>query len=146
MRTTFFQKYALICFFSFFLLFVREVFAKGDLSIKAKPLELILGSKTSDYDMSAKEFKLETGQAYRLRIESLGFKEYEFAAPEFFENVWIRKIEVEEVQISAPVIDELEFEGASEIEIFFVPIRPGFYEFEIEGLESKGMVGKIIVK
>ena len=96
--------------------------------------------------MSAKEFKLETGQAYRLRIESLGFKEYEFAAPEFFENVWIRKIEVEEVQISAPVIDELEFEGAGEIEIFFVPIRPGFYEFEIEGLESKGMVGKIIVK
>ena len=33
-----------------------------------------------------------------------------------------------------------------EIEIKFVPIRPGEYDFEIERLQNKGMVGKFIVE
>ena len=45
-----------------------------------------------------------------------------------------------------PVINEIELEREGEVEIKFVPIRPGNYEFEIEGLQSKGMVGKFIVK
>lgn len=32
------------------------------------------------------------------------------------------------------------------LELFFVPIRPGSFEFSIEGLEEKGMVGKFVVK
>ena len=43
-------------------------------------------------------------------------------------------------------LNEIEFEREGEIEIKFVPIRPGKYEFEIEGLQSKGMVGEFIVK
>ena len=43
-------------------------------------------------------------------------------------------------------INEIEFEREGEIEIKFVPIRPGEYDFEIERLQSKGMVGKFIVK
>ena len=39
-----------------------------------------------------------------------------------------------------------EFEREGEIEIKFVPIRPGNYDFQIEGLESKGMVGKFVVE
>lgn len=125
-----------------------SVYAKGDLAVKAKMLKLVLGSKESDYAMSSKEFQLETGQAYRLKIISSGFKEYSFVAPEFFKNIWVRKLEVEDVEIKAPVIDELSFEEyeESEAELFFVPIRTGVYEFRFEGLEEKGMVGKFIVK
>ena len=141
----FFKKYVLI-FVSLILFSSSQIFAKGDLAIKAHPLELILGSESRDYDMSTKEFKLETGRAYRLKIKSLGFKEYAFIAPKFFRNIWIRKVEAGGIEIKASVINELEFEDAAEAEIFFVPIRPGFYEFKIRGLESKGMVGKIIVK
>ncbi len=122
--------------------------AKGDLAIKAKMLKLELGSKESDYAMSSKEFQLETGQAYHLKIISSGLKEYSFEAPEFFENIWIRKLEVEDVEIKAPVIEEISFEEyeESEAELFFVPIRTGVYEFNFEGLEERGMVGKFIVK
>ena len=42
--------------------------------------------------MSQKTFELETGKAYRLEISSMGFKEYEFEAEEFFRNIWIRKL------------------------------------------------------
>ena len=120
--------------------------AKGDLSIRSKKLELKLGSDKSDYDMSQKIFNMETGKAYRLEISSMGFKEYELEAEEFFRNIWIRSIEIEGVELDAPVINEIEFEREGEIEIKFVPIRPGEYDFEIERLQSKGMVGKFIVE
>ena len=133
-------------FFSIAFLISSLALAKGDLAIRAKKLELKLGSETSDYDMSQKVFEMETGKAYRLEISSMGFKEYEFEAEDFFRNIWIRKIEVNGIEIDTPVITEIEFEREGEIEIHFVPIRTGDYEFEIEGLQSKGMEGKFIVK
>ena len=128
------------------LLFNSLTFAKGDLAIRAKKLELKLGSDKSDYEMSQKSFELETGKAYRLEISSMGFKEYEFEAEEFFRNIWIRNTEVEGIEIDTSILNEIEFEREGEIEIQFVPIRPGNYEFEIEGLREKGMFGQFIVK
>lgn len=132
-----------------FLLFIVTssfVLAKGDLAIRAKKLELKLGSEKSDYDMSQKVFEMETGKAYRLEISSMGFKEYEIEAEEFFRNIWIRGIEVKGIEIDTSVINEIELEREGEIEIKFVPIRPGDYEFEIEGLQSKGMQGMFVVR
>lgn len=126
--------------------FFTLLYAKGDLALRSKKIELQLGSEKSDYDMSAKVIKLETGKAYRLEISSLGFKEYEFEAEEFFENIWIRKIEVEGVEIKVSSIKEIEFDREGEIEINFVPIRTGEFNFEIEGLTNKGMEGKFIIE
>jgi len=137
-------KVSLVLIISSFLCI--SALAKGDLAIRAQKLELNLGSDKSDYEMSQKIFELETGKAYRLEISSMGFKEYEFEAEEFFRNIWIRKIEVEGIEIDTPVIEEIEFEREGEVEINFVPIRPGNYKFEIEGLQSKGMVGQFVVK
>ena len=132
-------------FLLFFLLF-SFLRAEGDLTIRSKKLELKLGSDKSDYEMSQKTFNLETGKSYRLEISIMGFKEYEFEAEDFFKNIWIRSIEIEGVELQAPVIQEIEFEREGEIEIKFVPIRPGNFEFEIEGLQNKGMVGSFIIK
>ena len=129
-----------------FIQLPSESNAEGDLSIRSKKLVLNLGSDKSDYDMSQKIFNMETGKAYRLEITSMGFKEYELEAEDFFRNIWIRSIEIDGVELDAPVINEIEFEREGEIEIKFVPIRPGEYDFEIERLQSKGMVGKFIVK
>ena len=129
-----------------FIQLPSESNAEGDLSIRSKKLVLNLGSDKSDYDMSQKIFNMETGKAYRLEITSMGFKEYELEAEEFFRNIWIRSIEIDGIELGAPVINEIEFEREGEIEIKFVPIRPGEYDFEIERLQSKGMVGKFIVK
>ncbi len=138
--------------FKFYLVFfliafyVEPLLAKGDLAIRSTKLELKLGSDESDYDMSQKVFNIETGKAYRLEISSMGFKEYEFEAEDFFNNIWIRKIEVEGIEIKVPYINEIEFEREGEIEINFVPIRTGTFEFEIEGLTNKGMKGKFVIE
>ena len=129
-----------------FIQLPSESNAEGDLSIRSKKLVLNLGSDKSDYDMSQKIFNMETGKAYRLEITSMGFKEYELEAEDFFRNMWIRSIEIDGIELDAPVINEIEFEREGEIEIKFVPIRPGEYDFEIERLQNKGMVGKFIVK
>ncbi len=123
--------------------------AKGDLAVKAEALEpLVLGSEESDYTMSVKEYRLETGKAYSWEIKASGFKDYRIVAPEFLRNIWIRKIETGGLEIMAPVLYELKFEEGEEgeAELFFVPIRPGFYEFKARGLEERGMVGTIIVR
>ena len=89
----------------FVFAFNTSILAKGDLAIRAKKLELKLGSDKSDYDMSQKVFELETGKAYRLEISSMGFKEYEFEAEDFFRNVWIRNIEVEGIEIDTSILN-----------------------------------------
>ena len=63
-----------------------------------------------------------------------------------FQNIWVRFVEIEGIELDVPFINEIELEREGEVEIKFVPIRPGEYEFEIEGLQSKGMVGKFVVK
>ena len=70
-----------------FFLFINPILSKGDLAIRSKKIELRLGSEKSDYEMSQRSINLETGQAYRLEISSMGFKEYEFEAEEFFKNI-----------------------------------------------------------
>lgn len=137
-------KLILLIFFTLFTSF--DGFAEGDLAIRSKKIELKLGSETSDYEMSLKTINLETGKSYRLEISSMGFKEYEFEAEDFFKNIWIRKIEVEGIEIKVPTVYEIEFEREGEIEITFVPIRTGVFKFEMEGLQNKGMVGKFIIE
>ena len=100
-----------------FIQFPSESNAEGDLSIRSKKLVLNLGSDKSDYDMSQKIFNMETGKAYRLEITSMGFKEYELEAEDFFRNIWIRSIEIDGIELDAPVINEIEFEREGEIEI-----------------------------
>lgn len=128
-------------------LWAGQAHAKGDLAVNATDLPaLVLGSKESDYAMSVKEYALETGQAYSLKISAMGFKKYALVAPDFYRNIWVRKIEAGDVTIDAPVLDGFVFEEEGEVELFFVPIRPGKYEFKVRGLEEKGMVGQFVVK
>ena len=107
---------------------------------------LMLGSETDSAHMAPKEYKLKTGQGYRLKIVASDQAEYAFVAPTFFRNIWIRKVEAGEVEIKSATLDEIEFESGGEAELFFVAIRPGTYEFGSKGLMERGVVGKFIVE
>jgi hypothetical protein len=124
-----------------------SVLAKGDLATRATRLEpLVLGNAQTDFFMSVKEYKLETGRYYRWKVESSGKREYNLQAPEFWRNAWIRQISVGEMEIKTGTLEELDFDGAGSLEVYFVPVRTGTYEFRIRGLEQRGMVGKLIVE
>jgi len=121
--------------------------AAGDLTRRGTALpDLLLGSEESDYSLSQKEYQLETGKAYQLKIIASGRKEYAFQAPEFATSIFLRKVEAGGVEVKAITLTELEFEDAGEAEIFFVPIKPGTFRFFAKGLEGKGMLGHFVVK
>lgn len=124
-----------------------SVLAKGDLTRKPVALpDLIMGNEQSDYSFSEKRYELETGTAYKLEITSSGLKEYALQAPEFFTSIYLRKVEVGGMEIKAMSLTELEFEDEGSAEIYFVPIKPGSFEFYADGLQNKGMVGEFVVK
>ena len=121
--------------------------AAGDLTLRTQSLpDLKFGSEQSDYAVSQKEYQLETGVAYQLKVVTDGQKECAFQAPEFSRSIFLRKVEAGGVEIKAITLVELEFEDAGEAEIFFLPVKPGSYPFFCKGLENKGMEGRFVVK
>ncbi|HEM46081.1 MAG TPA: hypothetical protein ENO23_03450 [Alphaproteobacteria bacterium] len=128
-------------------LVVQPALAKGDLATWAERLEkLVLGADVAGVDMSVKEYRIETGKAYRWTIESSGKHEYGIVAPEFFRTIWVRQVVVNDLEVKPAAIYEVEFDDEGEMEIDFVPIRPGTYEFRVKGFEERGMVGRFIVE
>jgi hypothetical protein len=121
--------------------------AEGYLALKPEKLpDLQLGLGETGYGVSQKDYALVTGKAYSLKLKSTGQKECAWTAPEFANYIWLRKVEVNSVEIKASHVYEIEMEREGEAELFFVPIRPGEYAWSCRGLESKGMAGKFIVK
>lgn len=107
---------------------------------------LTLGSETGSAHMAPKEYRLKSGQGYRLKIVASDQAEYALIAPALFRNIWIRKVEAGGVEIKSATLDEIEFENGGEAELFFVAVRPGTYEFGPKGLMDRGVVGKFIVE
>lgn len=128
-------------------LVTEPAWAKGDLATRAVRLDkLVLGEDPAGVSMSVKEYRIETGKAYRWTIVSSGKHEYGIVAPEFFRVIWVRQVVVNDLEVKPSGIYEVEFDDEGEMEIDFVPIRPGTYEFRVKGFEKRGMVGKFIVE
>jgi uncharacterized cupredoxin-like copper-binding protein len=106
---------------------------------------LVLGAEDNSFHMEPKEYRLTVGQGYRWLIRAETDFEYGLVAPEFFRNIWIRKVEIGDIEVKTPTLDEIEFEDEAEAELFFVAVRPGTFEFRIRGMEERGMVGTITV-
>lgn len=124
-----------------------DALARGDLATRAQRLEpLVLGNAESDFAMSQKEYRLETGRYYRWRIASSGKREYNLVAPEFWRSVWLRQVQVGRIEIKTATLEELDFDGEGAVEVHFVPIRTGTFRFRLEGLEERGMAGTIVVE
>lgn len=107
---------------------------------------LQFGSEENPASMEPREYRLKVGKGYRLKITASDLNEYAFVAPSFFRNIYIRKLEVGDVEIKAPTLDEIEFEKGGEAELFFVAVRPGTFEFGPKGMMERGTVGKFIVE
>jgi hypothetical protein len=121
--------------------------AEGDLALKPEKLpDMVVGLGDAGFGVSQKDFALTTGKAYRLKLKSTGQKPCAWEAPVFSNFIFLRKVEVNKVEIKASHVSEIEMEREGEAEIFFVPIRPGEYSWGCRGLESKGLAGKFIVK
>ncbi len=117
--------------------------AEGNLASKPVDLpDLMLGG---DLSMSQTEYVLETGKYYRINITSDGQEEFAWMAPELFRNSWVNQIVVNDLEVKAYGVYSLEFDAEGTFELTFVPIRPGRYDFWVDGYEGRGMLGAFVV-
>lgn len=121
--------------------------AAGDLATPLERLETLqIGLGDNGFGVSQEEYVMETGTAYRLMIEAVGYHECNWEAPSFFKNVWLRKIEAGGMEIKVAYLYELEMDVDGAAELFFVPIRPGTYDWGCRGLEDRGLSGVFVVE
>ena len=108
---------------------------------------LVLGQGGDPFKVSHTDFYLRSGQAYRWDIKSEGDIEYKFNAPDFFRNVWMNQIVIDDLEIhmaGAPAW--LEYDAHGTITVQFQTVRPGRYEWNVGGLdENHVMKGTITV-
>ncbi|MCQ8783150.1 cupredoxin domain-containing protein [Mangrovibrevibacter kandeliae] len=120
---------------------------KKSLSSQILPT-LTLGAPDSEFQIAPqKDFYLRAGQAYRWDIASNGGLEYKFQAPGFFRNVWMNQIVIDdrEIHMAGPPA-WLEYDGQGPITVQFQTIRPGRYDWYVEGLDGEqGMKGTITI-
>ena len=126
------------------LLAATPALAEGNLAKRATRLDELKLDAASGF--SIREYQLETGVYYRWRIESDGREEYKLLAPELFRNSWIDQISIDDKEVKPMGLYAVEFDDEGEIDIWFIPQRPGEYDFYVEGLGSQGFKGVFVVK
>lgn len=92
---------------------------------------------SSGKPLTEKPFELKAGKFYSLNIVSDGSAEVPLVGAEFFRNVWINEIVINDIEIR-PMggIDSFEFDDEGKATITFVTIRPGTFHLKVKGTSS----------
>lgn len=96
--------------------------------------------------LAAKPYELESGKYYRIAIEADGSAELAVAGPEFFRNVWVNEVVINDIEVRPLGVDSIEFDDEGEATISFVPIRPGTFVLKIPGTSSDSQQAVFNVK
>lgn len=86
--------------------------------------------------LAAKPYDLEAGKYYEIAINADGSQELALAGPDFFRNVWIDEVVINEIEVRPLGLDSLEFDDEGTATISFVTIRPGTFTLRIPGTTS----------
>lgn len=132
-------------------MFAAVLLVCGSLSVRAEgnlasqPTDLPELMLKGDLTMSETEYQLETGKYYRIHISSDGEEEFAWMSPELFRNSWVDQIVVNDLEVKGFGVYSLEFDDQGTFTLTFVPIRPGRYEFWVDGYDNRGMKGAFVV-
>ncbi len=81
-------------------------------------------------------YELSAGHYYKIDIVADGSAELAIAGADFFRNVWVNEVVINDIEVRPLGIDSLEFDDEGTATISFVTIRPGIFILKIPG--SKG--------
>lgn len=78
-------------------------------------------------------YELEAGKYYKLDINADGSAELALSGADFFRNIWINEVVINDIEIRPLGVDSLEFDDEGTATISFVTIRPGTFTLRIPG-------------
>ena len=87
----------------------------------------------SGQPLAEEVYNLESGSYYELAIQADGSAELAIGGADFFRNVWVNEIVINDIEVRPLGVESLEFDDEGEAVISFVPIRPGRFELRIPG-------------
>ncbi len=108
---------------------------------KLDPITLASGKP-----LAAKPYELEAGKYYRIDIVADGSQELAIAGPDFFRNVWVNEVVINDIEVRPLGVDSLEFDDEGTATISFITIRPGTFELHIPGTTSDSQKAVFVVK
>ena len=103
----------------------------GLLTGGAKKLDPI--TLSSGKPLAKGPYELEAGKYYKLDINADGSAELAISGPDFFRNVWIDEVVINDIEVRPLGVDSLEFDDEGTATISFVTIRPGRFILRIPG-------------
>lgn len=101
---------------------------------------------SSGKPLTSKPYELEAGKYYRIDIEADGSQELAIAGPDFFRNVWVNEVVINDIEVRPLGIDSLEFDDEGTATISFITIRPGTFTLSIPGTTSDSQKAVFVVK
>jgi len=105
--------------------------AAGLFSGGAKALEPLTLSVVSP--LAKAPYELESGKYYQIDIVCDGSGELALGGAEFFRNIWIDEIIINDIEIRPLGLSSLEFDDEGTATIKFIAIRPGNFVVRIPG-------------
>jgi hypothetical protein len=108
---------------------------------KLDPITLASGKP-----LTSKPYELEAGKFYRVDIEADGSQELAIAGPDFFRNVWVNEVVINDIEVRPLGVDSIEFDDEGTATISFITIRPGTFTLSIPGTTSDSQKAVFNVK
>ncbi|MFV0367730.1 MAG: hypothetical protein ACK5KM_04665 [Hyphomicrobiaceae bacterium] len=108
---------------------------------KLDPITLSAGKP-----LAAAPYELEAGKYYTIDIVADGSQELGIVGPEFFRNVWIEEVVINDIEVRPLGLDSLEFDSEGKATIKFIPIRPGTFEVKIPRSTGETQKAVFVVK
>ncbi len=108
---------------------------------KLEPITLAAGKP-----LAAKPYELEAGKYYRIDIVADGSQELAIAGPDFFRNVWVNEVVINDIEVRPLGVDSIEFDDEGTATVSFITIRPGTFTLSIPGTHSDSQKAVFVVK
>lgn len=96
--------------------------------------------------LAEKQYELQSGKYYSIDFISDGSAELAIEGPEFFRNVWVNEVVINDIEIRPLGISSLEFDDEGKATMSFVTIRPGTFKLRIPGTNSESQSAVFVVK
>lgn len=122
-----------------------EAYAQAGLltggATKLEPITL-----SSGQPLTKAPYELESGKYYRLDIVADGSAEIAVAGADFFRNVWVDEVIINDIEVRPLGVDSIEFDDEGTATISFVTIRPGRFTLRIPGTTAESQAATFNVK
>lgn len=96
--------------------------------------------------LSSGPYELESGGYYKIDIVCDGSAELALTGSEFFRNIWIDEVVINDLEVRPIGLDSFEFDDEGTITFKFIAIRPGTFVMRIPGTTADSQQAVFTIK